>query len=78
VAADGTPLTPSYPAYTTNIRKWGVFFMRNKSVIVQGGGCSSNPLCGALQVEVVRTVGPTSPIVPTATSSSLTLPVIFR
>jgi len=77
VAADGTPLTQNYPAYTTNIRRWGVFFMKNKSLIIQGN-CSSDPLCGALQVEVVRTVGPTSPIVPTATSSSLTLPVVFR
>jgi len=78
VAADGTPLTQSYPAYTTNIKKWGVFFLKNKSLIIQGGGCSSDPLCGALQVEVVRTVGVTSPVVPTATSSSLTLPVIYR
>jgi hypothetical protein len=77
-AADGTPLTPSYPAYTTNIKKWGLFFLKNKSVIVQGGGCSTNPLCGALQVELVRTVGAVSPVVPTATSSSLTLPVIYR
>jgi len=72
------PLQASYPAYTTNIVKWGLFFLRNKSVIVQGGGCSSNPLCGALQVEVVRTVGAISPVVPTATSSSLTLPVVYR
>jgi len=77
-AADGTPLTQNYPAYTTNIKKWGLFFLRNKSVIVQGGGCSSEPLCGALQVELVYTVGATSPVVPTATSSSLTLPVIYR
>ena len=78
VAADGTPLTQNYPAYTTNIKKWGVFFLKNKSLIIQGGGCSSDPLCGALQVEVVRTVGATSPVVPTAASSSLTLPVIYR
>jgi Flp pilus assembly protein TadG len=77
-AADGTPLTPNYPAYTTNIKKWGLFFLRNRSVVIQGGGCSSNPLCGALQVEVVRTVGAITPVVPTATSSSLTLPVIYR
>ena len=77
-AADGTPLTPNYPAYTTDIKKWGLFFLKNKSVIIQGGGCSSDPLCGALQVELVRTVGATSPVVPTATSSSLTLPVVYR
>ena len=72
------PLQANYPAYTTNIVKWGLFFIKNKSVIIQGGGCSSNPLCGALQVEVVRTVGAITPVVPTATSSSLTLPVIYR
>jgi hypothetical protein len=71
------PLLPEYPAYTANIQKWGLFFVRNKSVVIQGN-CSSNPLCGALQVEVVRTVGAMSPVVPTATSSSLTLPVIYR
>lgn len=71
------PLLPEYPAYTANIQKWGVFFLRNKSVVIQGN-CQSDPLCGDLQVEVVRTVGAMSPIVPTATSSSLTLPVIYR
>ena len=71
------PLLPEYPAYTANIQKWGVFFVRNKSVVIQGN-CQANPLCGALQVEVVRTVGAMSPVVPTATSSSLTLPVIYR
>ena len=72
------PLQPNYPAYTTNIQRWGLFFLKNKSLIIQGGGCSTDPLCGALQVEVVRTVGPITPSVPTATSSSLTLPVIYR
>lgn len=68
----------TYPAYTTNIQRWAVFFLKNKSVIIQGGGCSTDPLCGALQIEVVRTVGPMSPPVPTGTSSSLLLPVIYR
>jgi Flp pilus assembly protein TadG len=72
------PLQPNYPAYTTNIQRWGLFFLKNKSLVIQGGGCSTNPLCGALQVEVVRTVGPITPSIPTATSSSLTLPVIYR
>ena len=71
------PLLPEYPAYTANIQKWGLFFLRNRSVVTQGN-CSSDPLCGDLQVEVVRTVGSMSPVVPTATSSSLTLPVIYR
>jgi len=71
------PLTPEYPAYTANIQKWGLFFLRNKSVVIQGN-CQADPLCGDLQVEVVRTVGAMSPVVPTATSSSLTLPVLYR
>ena len=71
------PIVPEYPAYTANIQKWGVFFLRNRSIAVQGN-CQSDPLCGDLQVEVVRTVGSMSPVVPTATSSSLTLPVIYR
>ena len=78
VSADGTPLTQNYPAYTTNIKRWGVFFMKNKSLVIQGGGCSSNPLCGAITVEVVQVSGPISPIVPTAEASSVTLPVIYR
>jgi Flp pilus assembly protein TadG len=71
------PLLSEYPAYTANIQKWGLFFLRNKSVVIQGN-CQADPLCGDLQVEVIKTVGAMSPIVPTATSSSLTLPVIYR
>lgn len=68
----------TYPAYTTNIQKWGVFFLKNQSLVIQGGGCSTNVLCGAITVEVVEISGPLSPIVPTAEASSVTLPVIFR
>jgi hypothetical protein len=70
-------LPGTYPAYTGNIQKWGMFFLRNKSVVIQGN-CQADPLCGALQVEVIKTVGATTPVVPTAPSSSLTLPVLFR
>jgi len=68
----------TYPAYTTNIKKWGLFFMKNQSLVIQGGGCSTNPLCGAITVEVVEISGPLTPVVPTAEASSVTLPVIFR
>lgn len=71
------PLQASYPAYTTNIQKWVKFFLKNKAKIIQGN-CSADPLCGAITVEVVEIAGPISPVVPTAESSSLTLPVIFR
>jgi hypothetical protein len=72
------PLQATYPAYTTNIIRWGVFFMKNKSIIIQGGGCSSDPACGAIPVEVVAISGAISPIVPTAQASSVLLPVLFR
>jgi Flp pilus assembly protein TadG len=78
VSAQGEALVPSYPAYTTNIKRWGLFFMKNKSIVIQGSGCSSDPACGAIPVEVVAISGPISPIVPTAESSSVVLPVIFR
>lgn len=71
------PLLPSYPAYTTNIQKWGKFFLKEKAKIIQGN-CSADPLCGAITVEVVEISPPLSPVVPTAEASSLTLPVIFR
>ena len=71
------PLQASYPAYTTNIQKWVKFFLKDKAKIVQGN-CSADPLCGAISVEVVEVSGPISPVIPTAESSSLTLPVIFR
>lgn len=71
------PLLPSYPAYTTNIQKWGKFFLKKRAKIVQGN-CSKDPLCGVITVEVVEISGPISAAIPTAESSSLTLPVIFR
>lgn len=71
------PLLASYPAYTTNIKKWGKFFLKDKAKIIQGN-CSADPDCGAINVEVVEISGPISPVIPTAESSSFTLPVIFR
>ena len=71
------PLLPNYPAYTTNIKKWGKFFLKDKATVIQGN-CSANPLCGAITVEVVEISGPLNPVLPTAESSSFTLPVIFR
>lgn len=71
------PLLPTYPAYTTNIQKWGKFFLKEKAFVIQGN-CSANPDCGKIKVEVVEISPPISPVVPTAESSSLTLPVIYR
>ncbi len=44
------PLQPSYPAYTTNIKSWGVFFLKSK-VPTPNGQC--NPPCGSFPVEYV-------------------------
>ena len=71
------PLLPSYPAYTTDIQAWGLFFLKDKSLIIQGN-CSANPLCGSITVEFVSLSPPLNPVVPTAESSSTTLPVIYR
>jgi len=47
IVAPGT-----YPAATTNILKWGVFFIKSK-VPTPNGNCSNTPGCGALPVEYV-------------------------
>jgi Flp pilus assembly protein TadG len=67
----------TYPAYTTTIDAWGLFFLKKKALIIQGN-CSANPDCGSISVEFVSMSPPISKVVPTAESSSVTLPVIFR
>jgi Flp pilus assembly protein TadG len=42
----------TYPAYTTNIQGWGVFFLKTQSPAPQGN-CSSDPTCGSIPVEYV-------------------------
>jgi hypothetical protein len=69
----------TYPAYTTKIDAWGHFFLKNKADITKGNCEKKEPVeCGRIYVEFVSLSPPISKIVPTAESSSVTLPVIFR
>jgi Flp pilus assembly protein TadG len=44
----------TYPAYTTNILDWGVFFLKTKAPTApQGQQCLTTPGCGSLTVEYV-------------------------
>jgi hypothetical protein len=45
-------LPGTYPAYTSNIQAWGVFFLISK-VPTPNGNCSNTPGCGSIPVEYV-------------------------
>lgn len=64
----------NYPAYTTNIRYWGVFFLKSP-VPTPHGQC--DPPCGNIPVEFV---GRANVAIPgdTSCSSGLTTPVLYR
>jgi Flp pilus assembly protein TadG len=68
-----------YPAATTNILKWGVFFIKSK-VPTPNGNCSSIPNCGSLPVEYVgdSLVIGRGGYTPGGGSSNLTIPVLYR
>ena len=70
------PLQASYPAYTSNIQGWGVFFLRAK-VPTPNGNCSNTPGCGSIPVEYVRqaNVAATGAV---SCTSGLTTPVLYR
>ena len=70
------PLQASYPAYTTNIQDWGIFFI-TKKVPVPQGNCSTTPGCGELLVEYVGKAN-VSASGATACTSGLTTPVLYR
>jgi Flp pilus assembly protein TadG len=70
------PLQASYPAYTTNIQDWGIFFI-TKKVPVPQGNCSNTPGCGSLLVEYVGKANVSASGDPTCTSG-LTTPVLYR
>ena len=69
------PLQPSYPAYTTNIKAWGVFFLKSK-VPTPNGNCSDTPGCGSIPVEYVgkSQLGNSDPLCGTG----LVTPVLYR
>ncbi|MEP6912249.1 MAG: TadE/TadG family type IV pilus assembly protein [bacterium] len=69
-------LPGTYPAYTTNIQAWGIFFLRSK-VPTPNGNCSNTPGCGSIPVEYVGKANVSASGVVTC-SSGLTTPVLYR
>ncbi len=67
----------TYPAYTTNIIDWGVFFLRAK-VPTPNGNCSATPGCGSMPVEYVRKAEIGSAFGEPACGSGLTTSVLYR
>src|SRR6266851_674651 len=66
-------LPGTYPAYTSNIQAWGIFFLRSK-VPTPNGNCSNTPGCGSIPVEYVGKANVSASGVVTC-SSGLTTPV---
>ncbi len=69
-------LPGTYPAYTTNIQYWGVFFLRSKSP-TPSGNCPNIPGCGSIPVEYVGKANVSVTGDPTC-SSGLTTPVLYK
>jgi hypothetical protein len=67
----------SYPAYTTNIIDWGIFFLKRQSP-TSNGQCDPAAGCGSLQVEYVGKANIGSANGPTSIHTSLTVPVLYR
>src|SRR5215204_1407952 len=67
----------TYPAYTTNIVAWGVFFLK-KQVPTGNGNCSSVPGCGEMLVEYVGEANTGSATGVVTVGSSLTIPVLYK
>jgi len=70
------PLQASYPAYTSNIQWWGVFFLKTR-VPTPSGNCSSTPGCGSMSVEYVgqANVNATGAV---SCNASLSTAVLYR
>jgi Flp pilus assembly protein TadG len=64
----------TYPAYTSNILAWGIFFLRSR-VPTPNGQC--NPPCGSIPVEYVGQANIAASGDPTC-SSGLTTPVLYK
>jgi len=67
----------TYPAYTTNILAWGVFFLKAQSPVPQGN-CSNTPGCGSMPVEYVGKANTGSGTGVVSAGSSLTIPVLYK
>ncbi len=70
-------LPGTYPAYTTNIQAWGVFFLKSK-VPTPNGNCSNIPGCGAIPVEYVGKAPVGSVYGDPVCNSGLTTPVLYK
>ena len=69
-------LPGTYPAYTSNIQYWGVFFLRSK-VPTPNGNCDPTAGCGSIPVEYVGKANVAASGSPTC-SSGLTTPVLYK
>lgn len=70
-------LPGTYPAYTTNIQAWGVFFLKSK-VPTPNGNCSNIPGCGDIPVEYVRRALVGSAYGEPTEDPTLTIPVLYK
>jgi len=70
------PLLASYPAYTTGIKAWGIFFLIDKVPVPQGN-CSNTPGCGTMHVQYVGLANVSASGNPTC-SSPLTTAVLYK
>ena len=70
-------LPGTYPAYTTNIQAWGVFFLKSK-VPTPNGNCSNTPGCGSIPVEYVRRALVGSAYGEPTEDPTLTIPVLYK
>lgn len=70
-------LPGTYPAYTTNIQAWGVFFVRSK-IPTPNGNCSKTPGCGSIPVEYVRRALVGSAYGDPTEDPTLTIPVLYK
>jgi Flp pilus assembly protein TadG len=67
----------TYPAYTSNIRHWGVFFITRQAV-VNNGNCDPAQGCGSFQVEYVEAAATGIVFGDPACQSQLNAPVLYK
>ena len=67
----------TYPAYTTNILGWGVFFLKAR-VPTPNGNCSATPGCGDIPVEYVGEANTGTGTGVVNASSHLTISVLYK
>jgi Flp pilus assembly protein TadG len=69
----------TYPAYTTNILDWGVFFLKTKAATApQGQQCNTTPGCGSIYVEYVGKAQTGGTFGTPTCDSGITTSVLYR